>query len=495
MLRGLLTAGLVVISLSCCTADAASAAVRLARGKDVPSGAMTVKVHAYGLDAAELTAHPEWQLKDASHRPLYIGTLAAADFGNAAFRTWWIAKTQAALGLSAKGLFIDDVFMERRTTTSGGASSLAIDPRTGVAITEANWQKYMADFMVAVRAALPGSVEIMHDVLWYKGDGGDVLRGLQAANSVSLEGGFTTNVSYGTGTYGIQTLSNWVEREQARGRAVVLDNATTTPATRLFELATALLVDKGAVAIANDASTAPGAVWSGYAVDPGQSYGDRYPVTANGLWRRDFARAIVLVNEPLRSARTVTVGAGWQDLDGVARTSVTLAGGQSTVLVPIPPAPIPTPTPTPALTPTPVAPTSDKVSSVPTPTPTPVAPVATPTKITTVTTGGDGAAKARTTGKAGARAPGETSVSVRGSSRRLSGRVRGAVAGYVRLTVERKRGSRWVVVLRTKGSVKQGGTFARDIPRLRGGAYRVSGYYGGTGTSRPSRSSAKPFRA
>ena len=66
---------------------------------------------------------------------------------------------------------------------------------------------------------------------------------------------------------------------------------------------------------------------------------------------------------------------------------------------------------------------------------------------------------------------------------------------YVRLTVERKRGSKWVVVLRTKGSVKKSGSFSRDIPRLSRGNYRVSGFFEGTGTSKPSRSSAKPFRA
>ena len=98
-------------------------------------------------------------------------------------------------------------------------------------------------------------------------------------------------------------------------------------------------------------------------------------------------------------------------------------------------------------------------------------------------------------GTAGAADPGGTSVSVQGSSRRLSGRVRGAVAGYVRLTVERKRAGQWVVVLRTKGSVKKSGSFSRDIPRLKGGSYRVSGSFEGTGTSKPSRSSAKPFRA
>ena len=55
--------------------------------------------------------------------------------------------------------------------------------------------------------------------------------------------------------------------------------------------------------------------------------------------------------------------------------------------------------------------------------------------------------------------------------------------------------AKWVVVLRTKGSVKKSGSFSRDIPRLSRGNYRVSGNFEGTGTSKPSRSSAKPFRA
>src|SRR6478735_6414616 len=214
----------------------------------------------------------------------------------------------------------------------------------------------------------------------------------------------------------------------------------------------------------------------------------RYQVTT-GVWRRDFTRGVVIVNEPYRSTRTVSnLPAGYQDLDGVPRSSVTLAGGQGVVLVPIP-TPVPTPTPVPPVaTPDPAA-----VAPVSTATPAPVTP-APPTKITTVSTGDNGAAKARASGTAGAADPGGTSVSVQGSSRRLSGRVRGAVAGYVRLTVERRRGTKWVVVLRTKGSVKKSGSFSRDIPRLRRGHYRVSGAFEGTGTSKPSRSSAKPFR-
>ena len=520
MLRGPLTAGLIAIFMLSCTA-VASGAAKIVRGTATTGEVATVAPsigeqafmrgrywrvrtfapyfnsrlswapgawvtqHAYALEPAELAAHPEWQLTDTGNLPLYVGARAAADFGNAAFRAWWIAKAQAALAAGYKGLFIDDVFMERRTYLSGGTTLRnPKDPRTGTTMTEANWQKYLADFMVAVRAALP-SAEIAHDVLWQKGDSGDVLRGLQAANAVSVDGGFTTNVV----TSGFATLASWAERVQARGGSVVFDHPTAAAPARLYNFAAYTLVDNGAFALANDASTAPGAFWPGYDVDLGAPNTARYQAST-GLWRRDFTRGVVIVNEPYRNSRTVSnLPAGYQDLDGVPRSSVTLAGGQGVVLVPIP-TPVPTPTPVPPVaTPDPAA-----VAPVSTATPAPVTP-APPTKITTVSTGGNGAAKARASGTAGAADPGGTSVSVQGSSRRLSGRVRGAVAGYVRLTVERKRGSKWVVVLRTKGSVKKSGSFSRDIPRLGRGHYRVSGYFEGTGTSKPSRSSAKPFRA
>ena len=275
--------------------------------------------------------------------PLYVGSRAAADFGNPAFRAWWIAKAQAALAAGYRGLFIDDVFMERRTYLSGGATcATPKDPRTGTTMTEANWQKYMADFMVAVRAALP-SAEIAHDVLWQKGDSGDVLRGLQAANVVSVDGGFTTNVGH------LRLRRRSRAGPSASRRAAAAWSSTIRRRrrrARLYNFAAYTLVDNGASALANDASTAPGAFWSGYDVDLGSPNTARYQVST-GVWRRDFTRGIVLVNEPYRSARTVSnVPAGYQDLDGVPRSSVTLAGGQGVVLVPIP-TPVPTPTPVP----------------------------------------------------------------------------------------------------------------------------------------------------
>src|SRR5262249_51429909 len=119
MFRGPLTAGLIAVLMLCCTATA-SAAVKLLPGKAAPSGVPTVTLHAYAGARAATAAPPEWQLRDTSNQPLYVGGRPAADFGNPAFRAWWIARAQARVGGSLTALFIDDVFMERRTYTAGG---------------------------------------------------------------------------------------------------------------------------------------------------------------------------------------------------------------------------------------------------------------------------------------------------------------------------------------------------------------------------------------
>ena len=232
---------------------------------------------AYALDTTTATAHPEWVLKDSLNRPLYVNGLPAADFGNAAYRSWWIAQaaTQAA-GL--RGLYIDDVTMTRRVYQSWGTAATARDPRTSATMTEANWQRYMADFMVAVRTAF-ASAEIVHDVLWHKGDANaDIARELGAASLVALEKGFNDPViAAGAGTYGFQTLTAFVERRQAEGQGVILDAPVDTAPGITFGLANLLLLDTGRLSLGNDLWTAPGRFWPGYNVDLGAPTSSRTP--------------------------------------------------------------------------------------------------------------------------------------------------------------------------------------------------------------------------
>jgi len=425
---------------------------------------------AYALDTATAAAHPDWVLMDRYSRPLYIDGLPAADFANTDFQAWWIAQATAqAAGL--RGLYIDDVTMTRRTYLSWGSSATPRDPRTNATMTEANWQRYMADFMVAVRAAFPAA-EIVHDVLWHKGDAGaDIARELSAASHLAIEKGFNDPlITGGAGTYGFRTLTAFVERRQAAGQGVILDAPTDTAAGITFGLANLLLLDTGALALGNDLWTAPGRFWPAYNVNLGAPSGPR--TSWSGVSRRDFARGVVLVNEPGMTSRTLSLGAGFAGPDGTAVKDVTLDAGTGLLLRKVPVVATPTPTPTPAPEPPDTA--------VPVATATP-APPRRPRR----------RASNPTASIAGAAEPGQTAVTVTVSRLAVSGRVKGAVSGYVHVTVQRKRGKGWVTARRVKPNISKRGRFEGAIARLSRGTYRVGARFEGTGTARPSRS---PYR-
>src|SRR4051812_32308443 len=99
--RGPLVCGLLVILMLSFPAFAAAAPVRLVRD----AGRGTERFwrvrdqswayqHAFGLEPGE---HPEWALHDSRGKVVYVGSRVAADFGNADFRAWWIARASAAL--------------------------------------------------------------------------------------------------------------------------------------------------------------------------------------------------------------------------------------------------------------------------------------------------------------------------------------------------------------------------------------------------------------
>lgn len=428
---------------------------------------------AYALDAATAIAHPESILKDSYGNPVYLGIAPAADFGNPAYRAWWIAAaTTQAAGL--RGLYVDDVSMERRVVTAMGYSTSARDPRTGFNFTEANWQRHMADFMVELRTALPAA-EIVHDVIWFKGDTpADIVRELAAASAVAIEKGFNDPlITAGSGTAGWETLAGYVERQQASGRGVILDGYADAPDARLYGLAASLLLDTGTIALGNDAWTAPNRYWTGYDVQLGAPASTRYQWS--GVWRRDFADGSVLVNQAGNPARTVVLGPNFAGLDGLAQNQIVLPPASGAVVKRVPiPTPTPTPTPVPPPVPTPVATPEAAHAPVATATPAPRRPVRRSSGVS-----------AHIAGAAGTKA---TTTTVNFSRLSVSGRVTGAVSGSARVSVQRKRGQGWTTVRRVKLSVSKRGTFAGPIPRLSRGTYRVVANFEGTGTAVPSRS-------
>ena len=254
-----------------------------------------------------------------SNRQLYINGLPAADFGNAAYRAWWIAAGHGAGRRPARALRRRR-FMERRTYRSNGASSTARDPRTSVNITEANWQRYMADFMVELRAALPAA-EIVHDVIWYKGDTrADIVRELAAADARrDREGLQRPDHLRRLGHLRVADAGGLRRAPPGLrpGRDPRRPRRRRRPA-HLRHRRRCCCSTPARLALGNDLWTAPGPLLDRLRRRPRRSRPAR--ATAwSGLWRRDFADGIVLVNETGGvAARRRAFGTGFTDLAGVA---------------------------------------------------------------------------------------------------------------------------------------------------------------------------------
>ena len=284
------------------------------------------------------TQHPEWILRDAAGNKLYIPfgcsggkcTQYAADIGNPAYRQWWIDQARLRLAKGYAGIYIDDVNLYRKVSNGLGQAVAPIDPRTGAAMSEPTWQRYLGDHMQGVRAAFP-TTEIVHNAIWFAGDTtADQLRVHRAATLINLERGVNdAGLTGGTGKWSLQSLLAFADHRQAEGHGVVFDAASTTAAGRLYGLAAYFLVSSDRDGLGNDQGGTPTDWWTGYDVDLGAPLAGRY--LWNGVLRRDFARGYTLVNEPAATTRTLTLPAGSTDLTGTAKTSVTLTAASGAV--------------------------------------------------------------------------------------------------------------------------------------------------------------------
>ena len=99
-----------------------------------------------------------------------------------------------------------------------------------------------------------------------------------------------------------------------------------------YALASYFLTSTGGDGLADRYTQSPGSWWSGNDVNLG---GPRWPQMHyrwNGLFRRDFTRGMVLVNEPGSPTVTANLGARYMRLDGSVVTSVTINAGDGVVL-------------------------------------------------------------------------------------------------------------------------------------------------------------------
>jgi hypothetical protein len=286
--------------------------------------------------------HPEWVLRDRHGRMLFIdwgcsgGTCPqyAADVGNPAFRAWWIARARTLAGRGYRGIWVDDVNLDWRTSDGDGERVLPHDPRTGRTMTLPDWRGYFADFMEELRRALP-DVELAHNSIWYAGPPDDpaIRRQIAAADWINLERGATDRgLRGGGGRFGFDTFLAFIDAVHEQGRAVVLMDYGTTVREREYGLAAWLLVSAGRDLLSSDqlAWTAPGSLWPGYALDLGAAAGPR--LRWQGLWRREFRCGLVLLNPPEAPRRRTALGAAYRTLEGARVSGVTLPAASAAVL-------------------------------------------------------------------------------------------------------------------------------------------------------------------
>jgi hypothetical protein len=299
--------------------------------------------YAIYTSSALATQHPDWILKDGSGNKLYIpfgcggGTCPqyAADIGSPAWRQNYIDIAKGLIDQGYKGIFVDDVNMDFRVGNGSGTSVTPIDPRTGVAMTQADWRRYFAEFMEQLRTAIPNA-EIIHNAIWYAGGGNHdasdpyIAREIKAADFIDLERGINdSGLTGGTGTFSLGTFFNYVNIVHSYGANVIYQSYAIDLPAMEYNLAGYLLTNSGKDYVTTQGSEAPNNWWPAYDLDLGNAAGNRY--IWNGVWRRDFDNGFVLLNEPGSTTKTLSLGSSFINTSGQSVSSITLGATQGAV--------------------------------------------------------------------------------------------------------------------------------------------------------------------
>lgn len=269
-------------------------------------------------NTAIMNAHPEWILRDASGNKLYIpwgcsvavATVAAscpqyaADIGNGKFVEYM---TGLALQTTSPGysLAFDDINMTLdRVTDVNGNKVAPIDPRTGAAMTEDDWERYFGAYTYTVRNAIKAfnpDYLVMHNAIWWYNavSTPGIDREVKSADYIAYERGFgDAGIAGGLAQWSLSNYLASMDRVHSLGAHIGLyefDGAHSF----VYSSACYFLITDGLDTIGFTDLTPD--KWDSNTtrlmnVDLGTPVGARRRTW--GIWERDFSKGFVIVAEP-----------------------------------------------------------------------------------------------------------------------------------------------------------------------------------------------------
>jgi hypothetical protein len=272
-------------------------------------------LYAVYSDSREDGSRMRFVLRDGSGRRLYIPwgcngrscPQYAADPGNPDFRRMWIAEAARKLRAGYRGLYIDDATLAMTTGDASGKPVPPVDPRTGREMRREDWRRYVTEFLVAIRQALP-KAEIVHNTPWWTAPLSDPLRRRQvrAANWLVIEHAFSDwGLTGGTGSMSFRAYMRHMDALHRMRKHIVTDGEGASPEARELLLAGYLMVNDGGDLLSSGGGSGPGPLWRGFRLNLGRAHGRRH--RWRGVWRRDFARGTALLSDPGSPVRTLRV--------------------------------------------------------------------------------------------------------------------------------------------------------------------------------------------
>ncbi|MBU2601257.1 MAG: hypothetical protein KKA32_03725 [Actinobacteria bacterium] len=337
--------------------------------------------------------HPDWFLKDAAGNRVvfqyYPGTdFYAMDWGNQGWREYWTARSiERAKALGFDGIFADDLYTRKYGELDRSLARYPDSTSLRAAVRGFLQHAYGKTKAGGNNLLLVGNVvdHLWYDTLWE--DWLSISDGLMDEQFV--HSGTDPNAHFKSAEDWWRNQLLEVEASERLGKISFFVSHAAVGDTRseTYAYATYLLAAGGVSLYHHESGSNAGygtPAWSNeWARDLGAPLG-KYSLRPDGVYVRDFARALVLVNPSKSTTRTVPVS-GVTDNLGVALTSVTLAPNTASILIKIA-APAtttttaaPTTTTTVPKTTTTVAPTTTTTAVAPTTTT-----IAAPTTTTTV---------------------------------------------------------------------------------------------------------------